>query len=514
MSLMHSRLLLMAAALAAATALAPARAQFAGFVNHGLVGVGRLDGGAFDQLGAGVDTLGGIFSSMAVLPGSVQRTGAAGNYTWSGVLYGLPDRGFGDGATDFHPRIQTLDFMLTPEFGAGVFPQTQITLANTATTLLRDAAGGLFTGFNPDITGVSVPQTSAGGLGGGKRSLDPEGLVKLKNGDFFLSDEYGPLLGRYSASGELLAEFTVPDALLPKDQPPVPGNLNFSATNANESGRRGNRGLEGLSVSPDETRLFAMLQSPAIQDGGGGNPTRNTRLLVYDLEAGSPTQNQLIGEYVYQLTLNGNPAGNRHTPVSEILALNDQQLLILERDGLWGAAGYKNVNLADFSAATNLRDIAGLPYSLENGAPGQLDLPAGGTLPAGITPIARQDFISLLGAADLAKFGLNNSATPDGNTIYEKWEALALIPWDPLSFDNTDYLLLVGNDNDFRAADVYHNGQLVGSNPLGVDNMLLAYHVTLPGAQVQFVPEPSTWLGLCGLAAAVGGILRRRLARR
>jgi len=42
-------------------------------VNLDLVGVGRVPGDAFDQLGAGVDTLGGIFSGM-----------------W------LPDRGFGD----------------------------------------------------------------------------------------------------------------------------------------------------------------------------------------------------------------------------------------------------------------------------------------------------------------------------------------------------------------------------------------------------------------------------------
>jgi hypothetical protein len=483
--------------------------QFAGFQNHGLVGVGRLDANAFDQAGAGLDTLGGIFSSMAILPGSMERTGSAGNFSWSGVLFGLPDRGFGDGATDYHPRIQTVPFSITPEFGVGTFPQNQIQLRNTQTTLLTDSSGSLFTGFNPDVTGPTVPQTSLAGLGGGKRSLDPEGLVKLRSGDFLLSDEYGPLLGRYSADGKLLYEFGVPEALLPKDQPPTPGDLNFSATNANESGRRGNRGLEGLSVSPDESKLFVMLQSPAIQDGGGGNPTRNTRLLVYDIEENSPTENQIVGEYIYQLTLNGNVAGNRHTPISEILALNDHQLLVLERDGNFGGALYKNVNLADLNGATNLRAIAGMPYDLENGTPGQLDLPAGGTLPAGLTPLARQDFISLLDPADLARFGLNNNATPDANTIYEKWEALALVPWDPTDPSNDEFLLLVGNDNDFRASTVYHNGSVVGSNPLEIDNMLLAYHVTLPGASVPAVPEASTWIAALGLGLAAFLVRRR-----
>lgn len=486
-----------------------ALSQFVGFQNHGLVGVGRLDANAFDQAGAGLDTLGGIFSSMSILPGSVERTGTPGSFSWSGVLYGLPDRGFGDGATDYHPRIQTLSFTVTPEFGAGVFPQNQIGLRNTQTTLLTDASGSLFTGFNPDIAGTVVPQTGTAGLGAGKRSLDPEGLVKLRNGDFLLSDEYGPLIGRYSGDGSLLYEFGVPEALLPKDQPPTPGNLNFSASNANESGRRGNRGLEGLSVSPDETKMFVMLQSPAIQDGGGGNPTRNTRLLVYDIEENSPTANQIVGEYIYQLTLNGNAAGNRHTPVSEILALNDHQLLVLERDGAFGGALYKNVNLADLTGATNLRDIAGMPYDLEKGMPGQLDLPSGGTLPIDLIPLARQDFISLVDPTDLTRFGLNNSATPDGNTVYEKWEALALVPWDPTDPANEDFLLLVGNDNDFRAETVYHNGSVVGFNNLGVDNMLLAYHVTLPGASVPMVPEGSNWLALLGLVLA-GWRVRRR----
>jgi hypothetical protein len=35
----------------------------------------------------------------------------------------------------------------------------------------------------------------------------------------------------------------------------------------------------------------------------------------------------------------------------------------------------------------------------------------------------------------------------------------------------------VGNDNDFRAPVVYHNGQPVGTNTIFSDNMLLAFRV-------------------------------------
>ncbi|PYJ04227.1 MAG: hypothetical protein DME25_10290, partial [Verrucomicrobia bacterium] len=39
-------------------------------VNLGLVGVGRLPADSFDQLGPGVDTLGGFFSGMWLEPSS------------------------------------------------------------------------------------------------------------------------------------------------------------------------------------------------------------------------------------------------------------------------------------------------------------------------------------------------------------------------------------------------------------------------------------------------------------
>ena len=85
-----------------------------------------------------------------------------------------------------------------------------------------------------------------------------------------------------------------------------------------------------------------------------------------------------------------------------------------------------------------------------------------------------------LDAAQLAKFGLNTSTNQDVNSLSEKWEAISLIPLkDPANPD--DYLMLLGNDNDFKSDVVYHNGVPVGTNAVQVDIMLLAYRVTLPG---------------------------------
>ena len=61
-------------------------AQFDGFANHGLVGVGRLPADSFDTLGPNIDTLGGIFSSMTFDPASWAqdyRFDANGNVTFS-----------------------------------------------------------------------------------------------------------------------------------------------------------------------------------------------------------------------------------------------------------------------------------------------------------------------------------------------------------------------------------------------------------------------------------------------
>src|SRR5829696_7460836 len=130
-----------------AAALGAAHAQ--PLVNLGLVGAGRLPGDSFDQLGVGVDTLGGIFSGMWLDPSSVVHS----NGTIHATIYGLPDRGFGDGLQDFHPRLQRLAVAVTPYYGPGPASQDQIKIVNTG-TMLFSVAGSPFTGANPDDTNV------------------------------------------------------------------------------------------------------------------------------------------------------------------------------------------------------------------------------------------------------------------------------------------------------------------------------------------------------------------------
>ncbi|MBC7930008.1 MAG: esterase-like activity of phytase family protein [Rubrivivax sp.] len=468
----------------------PVRAQFGGFTNKGLVGVGRIPAGSFDQLGPNVDTLGGVFSSMAFDLSSWRRTGDAANgFTYSGTLYGLPDRGFGDGAQNYLPRIEKFDISVKPFFGAGPVAQNQMTLQNVSALLFSTMSGANFTGFDGnDATVTTHPQSMTGSLGGGRRSIDPEGLVlRASDGGYWVSDEYGPFIYRFDSFGRLQQTIKPPAALIPKPS--------FTGASAPASGRFNNRGLEGLSLTPDGRRLVAALQSPAVQDGNDNNGSIYTRILVYDVEAGSPNENKLIGEYVYQLTLKGNPSQTRNTPFSELYALSATQFLVLERDGRGGDTGngslYKKVNLADVSAATN---IAGTGYDLAPGTTGALQLPKTGALPTGLVAATRQDFVDLIDTTQLSRFGLNISNPPDQNTLAEKWEGLALVPLRDTSTPD-DYLLLVGNDNDFKAANVFHNGVIVGTNSIQIDSMILAYRVTLPVAGLRRTSEAQHFVG-------------------
>ena len=479
---MKKNTLLLSALAAAALSLSPlANAQFTGFGNSGLVGVGRVSGNAFDALGPNVDSLGGIGSAIFVDQSSLLRSGDAINgFTYSGTLYGVPDRGFNGAAQDFHPRLHTFSFAITPYYGSMATNQTQISLNNTATTLLT-YDGTNFTGFEANDTNATVwPQSPPASLGQGHRSLDPEGLTRAADGTFYISDEYGPHILHFAANGALLERLAVPEAFIPK-RGNFPG-ANVFGTNTIVSGRIRNRGFEGLTLTPDGRRLVAALQSPLQQDGNANVLGRNTRLLFFDVEAGSPTHGRMVAEYVYQLTLNGNAATNRQTLASEILALNSETFLVLERDSLGlgdatiAVPNYKAVVAVSTRGATN---IANTGYDLERGAPGAVSLPTNAVL-SGIAPVARLDLVQLITTNELARFSLNLNTNKDANTLSEKWEGLGLIPLgEPTAPD--DFLVLVANDNDFVATNIYQNGVFVGTNALTIDNMFLAYRVSLPG---------------------------------
>ncbi len=452
------------------------------FVNKALVGVGRLPADLRDKFG---ETF-GSGSGIAVDPKSWVRTPDG----YQGTFYMLPDRGYNvRETTDYRARINKLSIAFKPLDDPQAPPPAQRQRSVAATLVdtipLTDQAGEPLTGLDPDsirpaANGLpDLPQAANGRI-----SIDSESLVLLPDGSFFVGDEYGPYIYRFSPTGRLLAAIRPPQALIPKRK----GKDQFASNNPGagaqapdppnpETGRQNNQGFEGLTLTPGGKFLVAALQSAPRQDGGTSAETRRyARLLYYDIvDLDRP---KLAREQVIPLPVFENAQGRaRVAAQSELLALDETFFLLLCRDagngyGVDGATSrYRSIELLDTARATN---IAGLPYD------GTVPVAPNGKLAAGVVPATLTRYIDINNNAELRKFGLHNGEPNDRNNLSEKWEGMTLVPaLDPAN--PNDYFLFVTNDNDFITQHGYQAGaEYRDASGVEVDTMLLVYRITLP----------------------------------
>jgi predicted extracellular nuclease len=213
----------------------------------------------------------------------------------------------------------------------------KVTVKVLGATLLRDADGVPFE----------------------RGDIDPEALALTDDGTLFVASEgiphrgIDPLIGRFGLDGSFKGAFGLPEHFVPDA--------------GGTRGVRDNLGFEGLTVSPDGSLLFAAAENALVQDGpaadlGVASPTR---LLVLDLAAGEP-----LAEYLYVV----DPVPDEPRPtsafrtngISEILALDNERLLVLERSfsaGVGNTVRIYLVNLeggAEIGHIGSLRDIHGL----------------------------------------------------------------------------------------------------------------------------------------------------------
>jgi hypothetical protein len=128
-----------------------------------------------------------------------------------------------------------------------------------------------------------------------------------------------------------------------------------------ERGPRNNLGFEGLSLTQDA--LWLGMESALIEDGPIATTSAGTvsRFSKFDRDG------KLLGQYAYPVDpIQAVPKGkNADNGVSEILALEDNRLLVLERSGVEGADGiwtlYIRIYEADVGDSTNVADIPALP---------------------------------------------------------------------------------------------------------------------------------------------------------
>ncbi len=375
---------------------------------------------------------------------NINRLGGFGSDVYydrnANVFYGLVDRGPGGGSIDYATRVQKFTIDIDPMTGAASNFKLLETIpfsipAGKSVSGVRGP--GAFNGMDP----VLGPARSAINLGS---SFDPEGFVVAPNGHFFVSDEYGPSVYEFLPDGAFVRAFQRPANIVPRDK--TGPNFSASVSAVPVRGRQRNRGFEGLAITPDGSRLFAILQDPLADEGStddrcradcdpAGRFSRNVRLIVYNAATG-----ESVAQYVYQLeelasinrrvpnkTFSANTQGV-NIGVSALVAINDHEFLVLERDnrgaGIDDPAGLmpvstKRIYRIDVTPATDVSRIS---------------LSGSNTLPPDVVPVTKKPFLDLI-------HDLNATETK----VPEKIEGLTI---GPRLADGT-YELLVVTDNDF-----------------------------------------------------------------
>ncbi len=443
--------------------------------NAGIVAMGQLPANLRDKLG---ETFGSS-SGMALVPQSWRKTATG----YEGTLMLLPDRGYNvAGTTDYKPRVNTVTVTMTPEADG---KPGRLEMKLTDSLVLTDAAGKPLSGLDPEAVRPAgsgfpdLPQARNGAV-----ALDPEAIALLPDGSFFISDEYGPYIYRFSATGKMLSAIRPPEALIPmrggvqdfSSNNPGPGAQAPKPANP-ETGRQNNQGFEGMALTPDGKSLAVVLQSAPRQDGGDSPATRhNTRVLVYDVA--NLDGAKLSAEYIVPLPVFQNAKSeNLVAAQSELVALSATQFLMLSRDsnngyGMKGAASlYRKIDVIDIAGATN---IAGTDFDKAK------PVAPKGVLDPAVKPAKLSAFIDINDNAQLNRYGLRNGEPNDAKNLSEKWESMALASvLDPAR--PQDFFLFVGNDNDFRTTEGFQVGAAYKDEEgADVPTTFLVYRVALP----------------------------------
>ena len=174
--------------------------------------------------------------------------------------------------------------------------------------------------------------------------LDPEGLAALKDGSFWISDEYGPHLVHYDANGIEIARI---NAFANDERNNVIINSKQVLLPTEFTKRRANRGMEALTITPDQTTLVGIMESSMDNPDKSGRLSSLVRIVTINLVSGQITQ------YLYRLD-------NAQHVTSGIVALSDHEFYLIEHDRkfpLQDESAQKLIYKVDISQATDIETI-------------------------------------------------------------------------------------------------------------------------------------------------------------
>jgi hypothetical protein len=393
-----------------------------------------------------IGTVSGAYEDFATQTAAPLENGVPGNRlggVGSGLAYAggttfiaIPDRGpnanpynsLVDDTVSYIDRFQTFNLSLAPSDPGSALPftltpmLTDTTLLSSRTPLVYGTGSDLGLGSGaPGLNAVNHTHYFTGRSDNfdpsrlstypGDARFDPEGVRVSNDGrSVFISDEYGPYVYQFDrATGMRIRSFALPDNLGIATLSPQK-DIEIAS---NTVGRVTNKGMEGLAITPDGKMLVGIMQANLEQD-----KKKSLRIVTIDIRSGA------VHEYAYHLT--------DGSGVSEIVAVNNHQFLVDERDGSGmadtplltdtaSAAQVKELFLIDLDGA---QDVTGLSGDLSGYAVGK-------TL-----------FLDVVGKL--------NDAGIDSHLIPSKMEGVAF-GQDVVINGATKHTLYMANDDDFLA---------------------------------------------------------------
>lgn len=261
-------------------------------------------------------------------------------------FYALTDRGPNTTYNVNHDHGKIfLDPTYTPRIGLFEL-QANGTIAKIKEILLKNPQGQVISGLPNLHFGASkeIAYDQQGCIlaqGNDEFGLDSEGLVALKDGSFWVSDEYGPHIVHFDANGVEIDRINA----YPQDTRRKSGYL-LPAEYAN---RRQNRGMEGLSITPDQKKLVGIMQSSMSNPDASVASSDLVRIILIDL------QTKAISQYLYQQEADSKQHSN-----TAITALNSTSFLVAERDDDFykdNPKAFKRVYKINLNAATDLEQV-------------------------------------------------------------------------------------------------------------------------------------------------------------
>lgn len=256
-----------------------------------------------------------------------------------GSLYLLTDRG-----PNYEVAEETKAFA-APEVGptVAVLERRDADLTLRRTIRLRNPDGSPISGLpnppGPGATGETAVAPDGTRLEPDPNGLDSEGIHVLRDGSFWIADEYGPNLVHFDSSGQVIERVNP----FGPDRRALPAVL---------ARRRPNYGFEGLTGDDTGRMLVGIVQSPLDNPRDAGGESVHLRIVLFD------TQSGVTRQFLYPLDAPGYFA-------TDIAWLSPTRFLVLERDvhfpGGDPPSVQKKVYAVDLAGATEVSDPENRP---------------------------------------------------------------------------------------------------------------------------------------------------------